>query len=173
MKKVFLSLLAACVAAFLWLVLQGPVDVVREPGRIDQQLSADQFRLLTEADAARLRAEAERKAAAAPPAAPPASAAPEPVPPSPPAATEDLPLASCVDIGSFASDGAARKLRNRLAGVGLAERTSVRTVDKATHLRLTGIDAAAEVLIHEILKDFPHQEMVHCSEAAPARGAGG
>ncbi len=168
MKSLFLALLAATLGTAAWLALQGPVDVVREPARLERQLAADQFRLLSEADGARLRSDAARKAAAASSAAAaaPATAA---APGDAAARGDDMPVASCIDIGGFASESATRKLHARLVAAGLGDRTTVIGADKTVILHLTGVDAAAEARIHAILKDFPHQEMIHCAEVPAAR----
>jgi phage-related tail fiber protein len=177
MKTAVLALVLANLVAGAWLLLGTPVDVVREPGRIDQQVNAAGLRVLTEAEFARKRDQARIEsaaasapaanaaaAAAAPPAATPAAA-----PVAPPAASVELPLASCIDIGPFASDPATRKFRTRLAAAGLGDHLASGTVDKVTRLRITGADAAAETQVHLILRDFPKLEMSHCSEAPPAR----
>jgi hypothetical protein len=162
MKSFFLALLLANLVAAAWLWLQAPVDVVREPARMDLQIDPGRVHVLSDAEVARLRQKAESDAAraAAPP--PPASA-PAPAP------AMELPLASCIDIGSFASEGATRKIRGRLGTAGLADRLAVVTADKITHLRLTGVDAAGEAQLHVILRDFPKLEMLHCSEAPAAQ----
>jgi hypothetical protein len=177
MKTAVFALVLANLVAGAWLLLGTPVDVVREPGRIDQQLNAARLRLLTEAEFARKRDQARIESAAATAsaanaaaatAAPPATT-PTAAPVAPPAANLDLPLGSCIDMGPFSSDPATRKLRARLAAAGLGGHLASSTVDKVTRLRITGADAAAEVQVHLILRDFPKLEMTHCSEAPPAR----
>ncbi len=175
MKTALFVLVLGNLVAGAWLLLGTPVDVVREPGRIDQQVNAARLRVLTEAEFARKRDQArmESAAATAPAANAAAAAPPAPTPTAapvaPPAASLDLPLASCIDIGPFASDPATRKLRARLATAGLGDHLASSTADKVTRLRITGADAAAETQVHLILRDFPRLEMSHCSEAPPAR----
>jgi hypothetical protein len=164
MKSFFFALLLANLVAGAWLWLQAPVDVVREPGRMDLQIEPARIRVLSEAEVAGLRQKAQSDAAkAAPPpqapAAVPAAAAP---------AVADLPLASCIDIGTFGSEAATKKIRSRLNAAGLGERLAVSTADKITRLRITGVDPAGEAQVHVILHDFPKQEMTHCDEAPAA-----
>jgi len=160
-KSVFFLLLAACLAVGAWTLLEGPVDVAREPARMGLQIEPARFHVLGEADLARMRAQAEHAAAtvaatgAPPVAAPPAAA---------PAAAVELPSASCVEIGVFAAEAAARKARTRLAALGIGEHLSMTTTDHATRLHITGVDSALEARIHEVLKDFPKQELAHCVE---------
>jgi hypothetical protein len=164
MKALFSLLLAANVFLGAWLLLGEPVDSVREPGRMQLQIEPGRFRVLSEADFARLRGQAERAAAAA---------AALPVVPAPPKVdvpvVADLPSLSCVEIGDFPSEGAAKKTRARLATIGLADKTSMSTVNHATRLRVSGIDAAAEAKIHEILKDYPKEQLEHCAGVSSAR----
>lgn len=176
MRTLFLVLLIADLLAGGWLWLQGPVDQVREPGRLELQVEPGRVRVLTEAELARLRLKAESDAAAQvsgqATAPAPAVAAPAAESPAPTTAGGELPLASCVDIGDFPSEAAARKLRTRLAAAGLDGHVATATSDKLTRLRITELDAAGEAQLHAILRDFPKQELTHCSEAplsAPAR----
>jgi hypothetical protein len=182
MKAVFFTLLLGNIVAGAWLLLGAPVDVVREPGRMDLQVDPGRLRVLSEAEFARKREQAQSAAAAAsaettgagangtntPPGVAETPAAPQAAPPASqppaPAAALALPLASCIDIGSFASEAATRKIRTRLASAGLGERSAVLTVNNSTRLHITGVDAAGEAQIHLILHDFPKQEMSHCSE---------
>jgi len=157
MKALFLALLAANFAIGIWLLLAGPMDTVREPGRVDLQIDPDRFHLLTDADLARLRGQAERKAAVAAGAAPRTDA---------PAA--NVAAASCVEIGDFPSDSAAGKVRGRLADIGLGDRTSSITVDHATRLRISRLDAAAKMQIDKILKDSPKLQLERCADAQGA-----
>ncbi len=157
MKALFLALLAVNLAIGIWLLLAGPTDTVREPGRVDLQIDPDRFHLLTDADLARLRGQAERKAAVAPTAAQRTDA---------PGA--DVAAASCVEIGNFPSDSAAGKVRGRLADIGLGDRTSSITVEHATRLRISRLDAAAKLQIDKILKDFPKLQMERCADAPGA-----
>jgi hypothetical protein len=158
MKALFLALLAANLAIGIWLLLAGPTDTVREPGRVDLQIDPDRFHLLSDADVARLRGQAERKAAAVAPAATPRADAP----------AANVAATSCVEIGGFPSESAASKLRGRLADIGLGDRTSSITVDHATRLRISRLDAAAKLQIDKILKDFPKQQLERCAEAPGA-----
>ena len=157
MKALFLALLAANLAIGIWLLLGGPTDTVREPGRVDLQIDPDRFHVLTDADVARLRGQAERKAAVAAAAAPRTDA---------PAA--NVAAASCVEIGDFPSESAAGKVRGRLADIGLGDRTSSITVEHATRLRISRLDAAAKLQIDKILKDFPKQQLERCTDAPGA-----
>lgn len=163
MKALFLLLLTANAFLGAWLFLGGPLDVVREPARMDLQIESNRFRLLSDADLARLRSQAERSAAASAAASAPVTT------PRPDAPAAQPPLLACVEIGNFPSDGAAKKARARLAAIGLADRTSSSTVGRATRLRVTGVDAATEARIDEILKDYPKQRLEHCAETASAR----
>ena len=177
MKSLFLVLLIANLAAGAWLLLQEPVGVVREPGRMDLQVEQGRVQILSEAQVAKIKQKADSDAAAsadaaaaaasssAPGAAPAASATPAALA----TAAVELPLASCIDIGPFASEGAARKFRARLATAGLSEHLSTNTADKITRLHITGVDAAGEAQIHAILGDFPKQEITHCTDSPPAR----
>lgn len=96
MKVLVVLLLVANIVAAAWISQRTPNDILREPGRMNAQIAADQFRLLTDADLAHLQktaAEAKTPAAvpaqAATPAAPPAAtssgapAAPVPGPAAP------------------------------------------------------------------------------------------
>jgi len=168
MKTFFSLLLAANVFLGAWLLLGEPVDSVREPGRMQLQIEPGRFRVLSDADFARLRGQAERSAAAASATASAAAAAPA-APKADVPLVADLPSLSCVEIGNFPSEGAAKKARARLASLGLADKTSASTVNHATRLRVSGIDAAAEAKIQEILKDFPKQQLEHCAEVSSAR----
>lgn len=166
MKALFFLLLTANVLVGAWLLLGEPVDSVREPGRLQLQIEAGRFHLLSDADLARTRQKAERTAAVAAVAAAAAAAAATPRI-EPPAANP--PSSSCVEIGNFPSDSAAKKARARLAAIGLADRTSASTVNHLTRLRVTGVDPATEAQIDEILKDYPKQQLAHCAEAANVR----
>ena len=163
MKAAFLALLLANMVAGAWLLLGTPVDVVREPGRVDLQVEPARLRVLTDAEFARKRDLAQSEAIAAMEAKGAAAAAATAT-----AAIPEMPLASCIDIGTFTSEAGARKLRTRLTAAGLGDRLSA-TTDSDTHLHLTGLDAASEAQIHQILRDFPKLEIVHCSDAAAAR----
>jgi hypothetical protein len=147
MKGFFFVLLAANLAAGAWLLLGDPVDIVREPARAGLQIAPERFRVLSEADLALLRSQAERNAAAA-------TAAAAPV---------DAPLADCVEIGDFASEAAARKARARLAAGGVGQPIAIGTLDHATRLRIAGVDPETEVRIDQVLKDYPRQQLVHCT----------
>ncbi|SPE25662.1 exported hypothetical protein [Burkholderiales bacterium] len=160
MKAFFFLLLAANVLLGAWMLLGEPVDSVREPGRMQLQIEPGRFRVLSDADLARLRGQAERNAAAAVAAAP--------VPKADVAAAE-RPSVTCVEIGNFPSESAAKKARARLAAIGLADRTSASTVNHAMRLRVSGIDAATEAKIDEILKDYPKQQLEHCTEVSSAQ----
>jgi hypothetical protein len=159
MKRLFLALLLANLVAGAWLLLEAPMDVLREPGRMDLQLEQGRVRVLSPAEVARKRDKAQNEAAPPPPAA-------APIPVAPPAAAPsvELPLASCIDIGTFTSESATKKIRARLSSAGLGEHVATITADKITRLRITRVDAAGEAQIHLLLHEFPKQEMVHCSE---------
>jgi len=172
MKSLFYVLIIANLAAGAWLLLQAPVGVVREPGRMDLQMEQGRVRVLGDAEVARLRQKAQSDAAAAE-AATSTAAAPA-TPPAPAAAGAgapalELPLASCIEIGPFGTESAARKIRARLAAAGLTEHVSTATTDKVTRLRITGVDAVGEAQVHLVLRDFPKQEMNHCTEAPASR----
>jgi len=178
-KSLFLVLLIANLTAGAWLLLQAPVGLVREPGRMDLQIDQGRVRILGEAEVARTRqkaasdaaqiAAAELAAGTAPgPAGAPAADS-APASGTVGAAPVEVPLASCIDIGPFASETATRKFRARLASAGLAEHVAASTVDKLTRLRITGVDDAGEAKVQLILRDFAKQELNHCSEAPAAR----
>jgi len=160
MKSLLVVLLTANVMVGAWLFLGGPLDVTREPGRMDLQIQADQFRLLSDADVDRMRSAAERGAAPSTPAA---------ATPRLDAYAVPTPSPACVEIGDFASENAARKARARLAAIGLSERTSLTGAGRATRLRVTGVDAATELRIDNILKDYPKQRLERCTETAGGR----
>jgi hypothetical protein len=209
MKRLFVLLLAANLALGAWLLLGDPVDMVREPARMALQIDPGRFHVLSDADAARLRTQADA-AAAAGAAAAAAAPAPDSAPDdaakaasdksasdrsandkagadSPDAARPDAPRADraaadsahaepagapspgCIELGDFASESAARKARARLAEIGPEEHLSLSTSDKSTRLRMTGVDAALELKIQRVLKDFPRQRLSHCSDPAAAR----
>ena len=95
--------------------------------------------------------------------------APAPAPP-PAVATSsavDVPQADCVLVLNLTSESAARKLRWRLAETGLGDRVTVETENQKNRLRATGINAAAEERIHQILKEYPKLELQHCVGAPP------
>lgn len=91
MKVLVVLLLVANIVAAAWISQRTPNDILREPGRMNAQIAADQFRLLTDADLAHLqKAEAAAAAQAAVPPAAPAATTPAPTPtaaPAPPAAS--------------------------------------------------------------------------------------
>lgn len=178
MKSLFLVLIVANLTAGAWLLLQEPVGVVREPGRMDLQLEQGRVQILTEAQMLKAKQKADSDAAAAAAAAgtaaatpggtATATAAPATAAGSASAPAVEVPLASCIDIGPFASEAATRKVRARLATAGLGDHLSTTTADKVTQLHITGVDAAGEAQIHDILHDFSKQEISHCFEAPPA-----
>ncbi|HYB50017.1 MAG TPA: hypothetical protein VED47_02800 [Burkholderiaceae bacterium] len=159
MKSLLLALLTANAVVGAWLLLSGPLGVTREPQRMELQIAPNDLRVLNEADLARLRTQAERAAAASTPSPTPK---PEPVP-------VETPSLACVEIGNFPSEASAKKARARLAAIGLSERTTLTTAAHATRLRVTGVDAATEARIDEILKDYPKQQLEHCKQAVGAR----
>jgi len=161
MKALFVVLLTANAVVGAWLYLSGPLDVMREPARMELQIDANKIRLLSDADVARMHSLAERTAALNATAAAPKL---EVLPMERPS-----PSTACVEIGNFPSEATAKKARARLAAIGLSERTSASTVGHATRLRVTGVDAATEARIDEILKDYPKQRLEHCAETASAR----
>jgi cell division septation protein DedD len=184
MKSLFLVLLIANLTAGAWLLLQEPVGVVREPGRMDLQIEQGRVRILGEAEVSKAKQKADSDAAASAaaataaatasggtPATPatPAPTAPTATPQDAGAAPMEVPLASCIDIGPFTSEAAMRRIRTRLATAGLTDHLSTSTTDKVTRLRITGVDAAGETQIHLILKDFARQALSHCSENPAAR----
>jgi len=79
------------------------------------------------------------------------------------------PSPGCIELGDFASESAARKARARLAEIGPEEHLSLSTSDKSARVRMTGVDAALELKIQRVLKDFPRQRLTHCSDPAAAR----
>ncbi len=102
-KVLVVLLLVANIVAAAWISQRPPNDILREPGRMNAQIAADKFRLLTDADLAHLQKAAEaaakaQAAAAAQAAVPPAASAAAPA--APPAATPPPPQPA-------ASDGAA------------------------------------------------------------------
>jgi len=159
MKSFLVLLLLGNLVAAAWILFEPPVDVVREAARSEQQIAPGSFHLLSDAEVAQRRAEAERKAAAAAAAASAAAASLATVP------VADLPLASCIDILGFSSEAATKKLRARLAAASLVARVDSASGDKPLHLRLTGLDGPAELQVHALLKEFPRLELSHCAEA--------
>ncbi len=154
MKTLFATLLALNLSVGGWLLLYGPVNIVREPGRIGMQVVPEQFRLLSDADVARLRSQADKEAAAM------ANG-------TAPAPTVDLPQTDCVLIPNL-SPATARKLRARLAEAGLSNRITGESENQKDRLRITGIDEATEQRIHQVLKEFPKLNLEHCIGAAGA-----
>ena len=148
MKTVFFLLLALNLAVGAWLWLGGPVDNVHEPARLGLQVAAEAFRPLSDADVVRLRSQAEKDSAAA------AAAS---------AAVAELPQTDCILISGFSSDGAARKLRARLADLGLEQQVAVANDGDRVRLRVTAVDAPAEERIHKLLRDFPKLALEHCT----------
>jgi len=175
MKTLFIVLLVANLTAGAWLLLQSPVGVVREPGRTELQIEPGRVRILGEAEVAKARQkaaiDAAQSAAADPaPGTPGAISGASPAAAAPAAATAaaspvEVPQASCIELGPFASEAAARKIRARLAAAGLADHVSTSTNDKVTRLRITGVDDAGEAKVQLILRDFAKQELTHCSDA--------
>jgi hypothetical protein len=154
MKSAFYALLAANLALGAWLLTHEPVGVLREPGRASQQVAAERFRLLSDADLEQMR----RRAAAAE------------AQPSPSAAEAGLPQPDCIVIGDFASEAAARKFRGKLAEAGVAEaRVAADPSDPKSRLRVSGIDAAVEARIQDLLKDRPKLELEHCIDKGGTR----
>ncbi len=151
MKSLFAFLLAANLGLAAWLYLGQPADLVREPGRLELQIEPERFHLLSDAELARRRSQAQSAAAALA-----AAAAPE------------TPSTRCVEIGIFPSETAARKAGARIAAIGLAEHLTVQAVERGARLHLGAIDAAAEAKIREILQDFPRQQLSRCVEAPAA-----
>lgn len=167
MKALFFLLLAVDAALGAWLVLGDPPDILREPERRGLQIEPERFHLLSDAQVAQMRRQAAPAAAAQ-------SVAPAPATTHAEAPTTDplpgaLPSPACVEIGDFASEAAARKLRARLADIVDEQRISTSTVDRTTRLRVTGVSAAMEARIQRVLKDFPRERLAHCAEAARAR----
>jgi 3-oxoacyl-ACP reductase-like protein len=164
LKPLFLLLLIANAAFAAWLAFGEPVDTVREPGRVGLQIAPERFRTLSDSQLAELRGQAERAATAKAAAASAAAAAAA----SAAAAAAELPSASCVEIGDFPSDSAAKKARTRIAALGLGDHI-VRIEHEHTYrLRVTGVDTAIEVKLHALMKDFPGQTLSHCAETAAA-----
>jgi len=159
MKAFFLLLLIANAVLGAWLLLSGPLDETREPGRMDLQIEPNRFRLLSEADLAHMRSQAERAAVASAAAAAPKLDA----------AAVASPSVVCVEIGNFPSEALAKKALARLAAIGLSNRTTASAVGRVTRLRVTGVDGATEARINEILKDYPKQRLEHCAQTANAR----
>ncbi len=159
MKSSFVVLLTANAVVGAWLFLSGPLDVMREPARMELQIDTDKIRVLSDADLTRMRTQAERIAAANTAAIAPKLEVSPVEPPS----------TACVEIGNFPSEAVAKKARARLAAIGLSERTSANTAGHTIRLRVTGVDAATEARIDEILKDYPKQRLEHCADTATSR----
>lgn len=183
MRTFFVLLLAADLAIAAWLGFGTPPDMLREPGRVDLQIAPERFRILTDAELARRR---QQSAAAATTAAStaasaaavavggnpmPATSANAPVASRDDATPPDLPSPACVEIGDFAQEAAARKVRARLVEAVPEEHISTTTVDKLTRLRVTAVTASIESRLDRILKDFPRQHLSHCAEPAAATAA--
>ena len=101
-KVLVVLLLVANIVAAAWISQRTPNDILREPGRMNAQIAADKFRLLTDADLNHLQkaAEAAAKAqaaaaaqAAVPPAAAPAASAAAPATPAAAASPPPQPAA--------------------------------------------------------------------------------
>ncbi|BAP90077.1 putative uncharacterized protein [Burkholderiales bacterium GJ-E10] len=100
-KVLVVLLLVANIVAAAWISQRTPNDILREPGRMNAQIAADQFRLLTDADLAHLqKAEEAAKAQAA-------AAAQAAVPPAAPAATTPAPPPTAAPAPPAASAGGA------------------------------------------------------------------
>lgn len=158
MKTLFFVLLVLNLALGGWLWLGGPVDTIREPGRLGLQVVPEAFKPLTDAELARMRGQAEHEAALAAARTAAATAAA--------AAPTELPQGDCVLILNLSSEGAARKLRARLAEAGLGDR--IANESEFHRLRVTGVDGAAEERIHQVLREYPKLALEHC---LGARGA--
>jgi hypothetical protein len=157
MKALLALLLGVNLAAGAWLWLGGPIDMVREPGRLQLQVLPELFQPLTDAEVAGQRSQAaeKEKAAAAAASAAAAAAVPAPI---------DLPMADCVWILNLSNDAAARKLRSRIAEAGLGGRVSL-IADPETQklrLRISGLDASDEDQLHQLLKESPKLVLEHC-----------
>jgi len=156
MKTVLIVLLALNLTIGAWLLTYGPVDVLREPGRMNLQILPGQFKLLTDADLVQLRKRlaSEESAAGAPAAS---------------AESVELPQADCLLIGEFPSEAAARKMRSRIADLGLGDKVSNDSSEAGSwRLRVTGVDASAEARIQHLLKDHPKLALEHCVGASGA-----
>jgi len=160
MKVLFALLLCAALALGAWLYVEGPSSTHREPARLALQIDAARVRPLSDADLARLRSQAEHAAALAA-----ATAAPAP---APTASAAELPSPACLDVGGFASEAAARKLRTRLGGLGLADKISGSGADAGTRLRISGLDGPAQVQVHALLREYPKLEATHCVDTGTA-----
>ena len=158
MKTLFFVLLALNVLLGLWLWTNGPADTLREPGRFEHQVLPEQFKLLSDADVAALRVQAEKAAAAAA-----TSTAPAAPPAAPQAAAVEVPLADCVLIVNFNSEIIAGKVRARMGEIRVNEDQVALEPDRQKfRLRITGISAVAEARLHTMLKDYPSLVLEHC-----------
>lgn len=126
MKLAFLLLALANLAFFAW--QQGMFgdlpDAGREPERVIRQVEPERVRVLTQQEVQALRAKAKEVTPPAPAPAAPNGAAGTPGP----IAAADLVGMSCVEMGDFTVENAGR-VRQRLEGLALGERLSVRSVD--------------------------------------------
>ena len=158
MKVLFALLLCAALALGAWLYVEGPSSTHREPARLALQIDAARVRRLSDADLARLRSQAEHAVALAA-----ATAAPTPT-----ASAAELPSPACLDVGGFATEAAARKLRTRLGGLGLVDKISGSGADAGTRLRISGLDGPAQVQVHALLREYPKLEATHCVDTGTA-----
>jgi hypothetical protein len=163
MKTTLIALLVANLLLGAWLAFGEPLDSEREPARSDMQIDSAKFRLLSEADMDAMRDKAQKAAAAAAAAA--SQLANQPAAPTPASAIPaDLPSESCIEIGDFGSESAARKMRTRLASIGMGDRITMGGADRAARLHITGVTADDEAQIDTILKDYPKQQLTHCPD---------
>jgi hypothetical protein len=142
MKPLFLILLILNMLIGAVLLLNGPVWQTHEPGRMTMQVASDQFHLLSEADVAQLRQQAEAAA-----------------PPTPP------PLA-CLVIGHFSSDSVARRVQARMSG--LVGSGNVHRLDNGndSQLQLSGLDPAHDSAVHKALEEYPRLSLTRCPAAS-------
>jgi hypothetical protein len=116
MRKIFIGLVVLNLVLFAW--LRGwfgtyPVSG-REPARLEQQIAAERIRVVTDSEVQQLERRARDTKAA------------------PPSATASSPesVASCLETGEFSSDAQLVRLRDKLAELKLADRSSELVKDR-------------------------------------------
>lgn len=124
MKLAFLVLALANLAFFAWQqgVFGGLPDGGREPERVNRQVEPERIRVLTQPEVQALRAKAKDQPRETPAPAPTSGGGGAEI------AAADLVGASCVEVGDFTIENAAR-VRQRLDAITPAERVAVRSVE--------------------------------------------
>jgi hypothetical protein len=125
-RTVFLALVALNLLLFGWVRGMYGSGSGREPARLEQQVAPDRIRVLTESEVQQV----ERRAAEAKEATAAAAAARAAVAAAPPVIAAAQSDGACVEIGEFASEAQLVRLREKLAGLKLADRASEETRER-------------------------------------------